>query len=399
MSFEIWSILLAIGLITSVFLQAPWIGIICVSIFIILLFAKINSKNNIDGIKYIRKFRYNRGFPGECLEGEVFITNHKFLPVSKLTLMDTWPEFIAPTDSANIYPSHIDKHLYWVNSSAILPSETIRRSITISLKSRGIFRIGPVEFSSYDVFGINPISQTQETYDYITVYPEIIALESLGLNTEDPFGLINSKNRIFEDPMQFIGIREYHPEDNLRKVHWNATARTGQLQVKIHQPVSENVVMICMDVSTTQHLWHGINSEQLEHLIRISASVSYYLFQQNFSVGFFSNGCQSYSDQPTRIFPSRSREQIPAILKAHAGLTQFTTTKFAYYLLEKAVSFPYGATLIAITANLSQELIKVFDQLKKYHFNSIIIYTGSDAPNDNFAFKLIHLPLTTEVQE
>jgi uncharacterized protein (DUF58 family) len=54
-----------------------------------------------------------------------------------------------------------------------------------------------------------------------------------------------------------MGIRPYHPEDGFRRIHWPATARTGELQVKVFQPVTARVMVICLNVSTETHYWMG----------------------------------------------------------------------------------------------------------------------------------------------
>jgi uncharacterized protein (DUF58 family) len=39
-----------------------------------------------------------------------------------------------------------------------------------------------------------------------------------------------------EDPLRTIDIRDYQPEDDLRHIHWKATARRAQLQVRAFEP-------------------------------------------------------------------------------------------------------------------------------------------------------------------
>jgi uncharacterized protein (DUF58 family) len=83
-----------------------------------------------------------------------------------------------------------------------------------------------------------------EAVEKVTVFPEMISLSDINLQAEDPFGDRRSRRRLFEDPNRPMGVREYHPEDELRHIHWPATARTNQLQVKVYQPVSSQVMML-----------------------------------------------------------------------------------------------------------------------------------------------------------
>ncbi len=61
--------------------------------------------------------------------------------------------------------------------------------------------------------------------DRLTVFPALLPLEELHLSPEYPIGDQRSRKRISEDPNQVMGVRDYHPEDNFRRLHWPATAR------------------------------------------------------------------------------------------------------------------------------------------------------------------------------
>ena len=40
------------------------------------------------------------------------------------------------------------------------------------------------------------------------------------------------------DPLRTVGVRDYHPEDSFRHLHWKATARAQQLQVRVFEPTT-----------------------------------------------------------------------------------------------------------------------------------------------------------------
>ena len=109
--------------------------------------------------------------------------------------------------------------------------------------------------------------------DRLTVFPAMLPLAEGRLSPEYPIGDQRSRRRITEDPHQVLGVRDYHPEDNFRKIHWPATARTGQLQVKVYQPTSAQVLIVCLNVSTHQRYWEGIYPELLENMLSLAASL------------------------------------------------------------------------------------------------------------------------------
>jgi uncharacterized protein (DUF58 family) len=396
MLFEIWIIICSCLLISGAILKTPWLVITSTSVMVILISANILKKLSLNGIKYSRTFLYSRGFPGEKLDIKIQIENEKKLPVPWIQAIDNWPTTISPIQKDTFFPSHLKNYGFLTNTFSLQSQQKKIRSFQLALEKRGVYRVGPVNLESSDIFGLYPSKTTFEIYDYVTVYPKINPLQNYGLQTEDPFGLEKTNRRIFEDPMQTIGIRNYHPEDELRKIHWNATARTGQLQVKMYQPVSEKVVVVFLNISSSQRSWEGTNYQQLEHLINLSASTIYKIFNQGYAVGLLSNGSQSYSDQPSRIMPGKSRKQLPALLQALSGITQFTSAPFESFILSNATRIPYGSTIIVITSLITSELIEVFSRLRKFRFNTTVIFTGMDIPPHIESVRIFRIPLVSE---
>lgn len=57
---------------------------------------------------------------------------------------------------------------------------------------------------SGDLFGIFERSEQQDPVDLLTVFPELIPFEELGLLADDPFGDWRSRRRLYEDPNQEV---------------------------------------------------------------------------------------------------------------------------------------------------------------------------------------------------
>lgn len=380
MQFELWLIIIIIALLLGAVIQAPWVVFSATILFIILLVSRIWRRYALHGIEYSRSFAYSRGFPDETIEMNFNISNASILPVPWVYCEDTLPSTLIPDVEEIVYPTHIEKYNNLIQTAGLRGKQKIVRKVKFSLKKRGVYRIGPVEITSSDFLGFNPISRTFEKYDYITIFPAIHSLEYYGFKADDPFGLVNTSKRIFEDPINSIGIREYHPEDELKKIHWPATAKTSTLQVKMLQPISEKSVVICMNASTTKKVWEGTNTQLHEYNIELAASILHHLIQKDYSVGLLSNSSQAFSDQAIKIMPGKSVNQLSALLVALAGSTQFITGPFESFLLENASRIPYGSSLIIITSIFDQNIMEVYKQIGKYRINTSLIFTGDPPP-------------------
>lgn len=73
-----------------------------------------------------------------------------------------------------------------------------------------------------------------------------------------------------------IGIREYRNGDDIRTVHWRASARHDELMVRLNEPVSHGGAVIMLDHRATAHAGAGATSS-LETAVSLAASISVHL--------------------------------------------------------------------------------------------------------------------------
>lgn len=388
----VWYLLfILIGILGAVF-ELPWLVSFCLIVLLLLGLANLWNIHALRNVTYRRIWRYRRGFSGEILPLRLEIENNKFLPLSWLRIADSWPASIAPDEEKVLAPSHVENESYLMSLQSLRGFQRATRSYHLTLRQRGVYQIGPYDMESGDLFGLFRTSRTVEKLDLITVFPDLLPLQSLKLRTDDPFGDQQARRRLYEDPTRPMGVRDYQPDDDFRRIHWNATARTGQLQVKVYQPISARVLVICLNVTTLKYHWLGANPGMLEQLIKTAATLAYHSVQDGYAVGLYSNGCLAHADQPFRIQPGRSPQQLGVLLQALAGVTSFITAPFEKFLLRYMPQIPYGATLVVLTAFITPELTDVLAKIKHYRRNITLFTLQPDPPESLPGIQVIHLP-------
>ncbi len=118
---------------------------------------------------------------------------------------------------------------------------------TLVCLERGYFQIGPVTLESGDVFGLHRRFAVGTTPEFLLVCPRTVPLEGYELASRRPIGEVVLTHRLYEDPTRIAGVRAYEAGDPLNRVHWRATARTGQLQSKIYEPTTLSGATILLD--------------------------------------------------------------------------------------------------------------------------------------------------------
>src|SRR5690606_14650371 len=152
------------------------------------------------------------------------------------------------------------------------------------------------------------------------------------------------------------GVRPYVAGDSPKRIHWRASARTGELQTRVFEPSASPVAAIFLDTITFSHLWEGQNSNRLELLVVVAASISRQLLDGRHQVGLYANAPIPMVSRTVRISPGRRPGQLTRILENLAQISPAFGEKIGAMIAEEMVRLPWGASIVLITSGLSAEL-------------------------------------------
>jgi uncharacterized protein (DUF58 family) len=246
---------------------------------------------------------------------------------------------------------------------------------------------------SGDIFGLFSKEHKSDHLDWLIVYPKVEPIESLGLPAKDPFGETKARQRIFEDPSRTIGVRHHQPEDGFKYIHWKATARHQELQVKVYEPTTTFNLIVFLNVATLPKHWQGTIPPLLERAISVSASIASYGVEQRYTVGLLANGCLPMSDQPIKVLPSRSPNQLTRILEALAAVTSFATSSIEDLLAAESPKLSWGATLVIVSAVITDELLSTMLRLRDAGRRLVLVSLANEAPSHELTgITTYHLP-------
>jgi len=142
----------------------------------------------------------------------------------------------------------------------------------------------------------------------------------------------------------------------MKRIDWKGTARRQSLQSRIYEPSSTHHLMIALNVNTMAHTWEGYIPELLERILSTAGSVAKYGIDAGYAVGIAANGSFPDSDRPLRVPVGSSSDQLMRILEALAVIGPLTLVPLQTVLDREAQSFPFGATLVCVTARMDPSL-------------------------------------------
>jgi len=368
---------------------------------VIVTIAWVWSRSSLRGLVYHRRFRYRRFFPDEDFEVQITVENRKLLPISWLQIEDEWPLNVGPVNEWELPRAEDDPDLgFLINTYALRWYERIRRRFELRARQRGVYQIGPAHLLSGDPFSLfdRKIS-VENRREMLVVYPRIKPLPELGLPLKDPFGDRRVQRRLFEDPNRTMGVRDYAPHDSFRHIHWKATARVGTLQTRVYEPTRSLRTVLCLNVATFEQYWRGVWPAMLEYEMEMAASLASWGIVEGHSVGMSANGTLAHADQPFRIPPSRSPDQLAHILEALAAVSYFISSGYDRFLIEESPRLPWGATLVLITPFMNDAIAGSILRLRDSGRRLVLITLGKSAPPFISGVTTYHLPIQDEEPE
>jgi uncharacterized protein (DUF58 family) len=270
-----------------------------------------------------------------------------------------------------------------------------RRTITYQLKAhcRGYYQLGPLVAETGDVFGLYRRYRVLSEPSFLLVVPEVIPLAGFDIASRRPIGEVRMSHRLFEDPTRIAGVRAYQAGDPLNRVHWQATARTGQLHSKIYEPSTVAGATLLVDFHEKSFA-AADEPVRSELAITAAASIAGAIFQMGQQVGLVTNGrdaadrirtegwrheqyfsrreaqatgMKETSDRlrPIVVPTRRTSTQLTDILRTLARVEKTDGFTFPQLVVESASQLPQSASVIAILSRVTPEIAIALGTLRR----------------------------------
>jgi len=357
-----------------------WINITPVVVFLSIFFtsiciAKLWSRYSLSNVSYERLLGENRTFPGEKVQLTITVSNNKLLPLAWLDINDNLPTKlpIANTENDRLIKGSLE------TSIALSGYKRAIWQYQVTCNKRGYYTFGPASLYSGDIFGFYPRNTIQQETDHLIVYPRLFPITNYILQPRQPLGDLKASYRIFHDPTRPIGIREYNPGDPFNHIHWKATARHQQLQVKEFEPSTTLQCIIWLAIDSFANTDDRDNNEQFEWAISTVASIANYLTENDFPLGLFTNTSLFQGGSYIKTLPGTSLEHMISMLEVLAKITLKPLFPLEDMISEQKVSLPWGSTLIFVASTVSEELSAALEDLKMSRHQVILLKIG-DTP-------------------
>jgi uncharacterized protein (DUF58 family) len=254
---------------------------------------------------------------------------------------------------------------------------------SVECLTRGYFQIGPLVMENGDLFGLHRRFRVEADPAFLLVYPRIVPLEGYDLTSRRPIGDVQLTHRLFEDPTRVAGVRPYELGDPLNRIHWRATARTGALHSKVHEPSTLAGATLLLDFHKAGYHQRG-EPFRSELAVTAALALANAVYEMGQQVGLVTNGRdaadrirtegwktdprtrqaarsagavkeESHRLQPVIVETRRGVEQLHHIRETLARVELTDGLSFGGLVAETTSRLPRDATLVAVLPDVSEE--------------------------------------------
>lgn len=342
--------------------------LIALTVAFALLQAVIFHHFNLRKLSYERHFSQKSAFEGQKVELIEGMRNEKLLPVPWLRAESRIPRELA-FEKEQMDAHEVSGGLYHKSIFFLPPMSRITRHHEISLRKRGVYDAGSVALTAGDLFSLARSERQEELDCGIVVYPRILSEDELPDPANRWLGEAVVKRWIMPDPFLVNGIRDYRAGDTLRDVHWRASARTGELCVKVRDYTSDPRALVILNVQTSEAQWADVGGQDVETMeqgIRIAATLCTRALAGGMDAGFASNAClagRAGSGECIFVRPAGGGEQGDRLLDAMARMILHRELNFHTFL--ESLTDVTGQDILIISCYETGKIEEAMERLRQ----------------------------------
>lgn len=231
------------------------------------------------------------------------------------------------------------------------------RSVSYTLESlkRGVYSVGPVLVSATDPFGFFAFKRTVPGASELVVYPSPLPLFA-SLIQSGAYGWRGDADGLRRGSgADFHGVREYQHGDDLRRVHWRTTARTGKLAVAEYTQGETLDLLIALDLNEKAYAGTSLGLDApIEVAVKIAATLVEDMTRNGHTVRLLTTTRKESDPVPT----NDGRWSSP-LLDALARAETTSTATLADILAEYRSQVNRGTMVIYLTPDGGDEKLGV----------------------------------------
>ncbi len=195
--------------------------------------------------------------------------------------------------------------------------------------ARGIHRLGPMRIHVIDRFGMVHRVITAGLRDEVVVHPPVVPLDPYvlsGASVGTGSGHLGARGSATDDVIP----REYHAGDEVRRIDWKASARTGNLMVRSEENPWRSAITVVIDMHESDHGGREPNSS-VDVALSLAASIGGLALESGWDLTVrTTDDIPLFAGSPMTGVPVERRELLLALATVPVSHSTVPSASLAY---------------------------------------------------------------------
>jgi uncharacterized protein (DUF58 family) len=230
----------------------------------------------------------------------------------------------------------------------------------------GLYTVGPLSLGAWDPLGLAFSAREIPRLDAFEVFPQTYEIEAL--STQAGRATISPRDSTAAaagSSLLFRGVRDFEAGDDVRRIHWPATARRGSPMVREFERDQQPAFVLFLDLDRRGRAGIGRKST-LEYLVRIGASLLWTAHRRGDVFGLVAEG-----ENEVLVPPGQDEAHLAATMHELVRARQNGSTSLLDIADRHVEWLPPGTTAVLLLANPDLDLADLGQTIQRFRAFSI----------------------------
>jgi uncharacterized protein (DUF58 family) len=223
----------------------------------------------------------------------------------------------------------------------------------------GLYTVGPLSLGAWDPLGLAYASQEIPRLDPFEVFPRTFEIEALSAHAgRATIAPRDTTAAAAGQSLLFRGVRDFEAGDDVRRIHWPATARRGSPMVREYERDQQPAFVLFLDLDRRGRAGIGRNST-LEYLVRIGASFLWTAHRRGDVLALVAEG-----EREVLVPPGQDEAHLAAAMHELVRLRQMGSTSLPEIVDRHREWLPPGTTAVLLLADPDIDLEQLSETIR-----------------------------------
>jgi uncharacterized protein (DUF58 family) len=262
-----------------------------------------------------------------------------------------------------------------LQADTLAPGATAHLDVRFRGARRGCYQISEAEIRTTDQLGVFEFpALVPDVSVGVTVWPRRVPVTTSGwlLDSASRAGSEQTAAHRRGTGLEFYGVREWSPGDELRRVHWPSTARRGELTVVEFERQSSRSLTLIIDLGVGRHSGSG-DLSTLEWCVSFAATLACLTVEHGGTTGLIACGAKDHG-----LSLRDGILEVEAMLDRLAEVDEGATAPLDRIVARRQAEVPIAGAVI-LTPRLDEQVIRAATHIRRAGGEAAVLVVDAGA--------------------